>query len=212
MHEKFVSVRNKLIVLGLAALLAMTAELKAESCVMIADADGIPTPTLYYDDRLFTLEPAFEDYQFMLADACDAWGLDLNAGCDIFPMMGAIDWNAVATICDGNKVIVYDRRLSQNVGYDGALAVIAHELGHHLCKHLGIKPANYTESHKRELEADRFAGATMRRIGFTKETALSYLHLLAELPSESHPSRAERRAALLAGWNDPQTGLACINE
>lgn len=196
----------------LAVFLSLPVKASAESCVMVADAVGVSTPTIIYDGGLFTLEPAFEDYSFMLFEACDAWGMTIETGCDIYPMMGAIKWNAVATICDGNKVIVYDRRISPHIGYDGAQAVIAHELGHHLCNHLTVSKVDTDESHKQELEADKFAGATLQRIGFSRDAALSYLPLLMEQPSLSHPSRAQRKAALLAGWDDPGTGLECLSE
>lgn len=196
--------------LCLAFFLSLPLQVAAETCVMIADTEGVPTPTIMYDGGLFTLEPAFEDYSYMLFDACDAWGLTVETGCDIYTMMGAIKWNAVATICDGNKVIVYDRRISPNIGYDGAQAVIAHELGHHLCNHLAMSNIDPSDSYKQELEADKFAGATLRRIGFSRDAALSYLPLLMEQPSTSHPGRADRMAALLAGWDDPGSGLECV--
>jgi hypothetical protein len=179
---------------------------------MVADTEGTPTPTIVYDGGLYTLEPAFEDYSFMLFDACDVWGATVDTGCEIYPMMGAIKWNAVATICDGNKVIVYDRRISASIGYEGAQAVIAHEVGHHMCNHLGVANKDTVESHKQELEADRFAGATLRGIGFSRDAALSYLSLLMEQPSLSHPGKAEREAALLAGWDDPSSGLECLSK
>jgi hypothetical protein len=43
--------------------------------------------------------------------------------CTIFPMNAELGGNAIATILDGNRVIVYDRTLSAKVGYDGALAL-----------------------------------------------------------------------------------------
>ena len=195
--------------LCLALFLSLPVQVAAETCIMVADTEGLSTATIMYDGGLFTLEPAFEDYSFMLFDA---WGVTIETGCDIYPMMGAIRWNAVATICDGNKVIVYDRRISPNIGYDGAQAVIAHELGHHLCNHLGVSNIEIAESYRQELEADKFAGATLRKIGFSRDAALSYLHLLMEQPSPSHPSRTERRTALLAGWDDPGSGFECLSQ
>ncbi|MEX0969330.1 MAG: hypothetical protein WD046_02660 [Paracoccaceae bacterium] len=198
-------------VICLALFFVVPIQASAEACVMVVDSDGVQTPTLVYNGGLYTLEPAFEDYNYMLFDACNAWGATIETGCDIYPMMGAIKWNAVATICDGNKVIVYDRRISANIGYEGAQAVIAHELGHHFCNHLSVSSLDTDESHKRELEADRFAGATLRRIGFGRDATLNILPLLGEQPSLSHPARTEREVALLAGWDDPTTGLACLS-
>lgn len=192
--------------------LSLSVQASAESCVMVADTKSVPTPTIIYDGGLFTLEPAFEDYSFMLFDACEAWEMTIEKGCDIYPMMGAIKWNALATVCDGNKVIVYDRRISPRIGYDGAQAVIAHELGHHLCNHLTVSKAASDESHDQELEADKFAGATLRMLGFSRESALSYLPLLMEQSTLSHPSRIKRKAALLAGWDDPGSGLECRSQ
>lgn len=146
----------------------------------------------------------------MLFDACDAWGLSVDQGCDIFPMMGDINENALATICDGNKVIVYDRKLSLTLGYEGAQAVMSHELGHLLCNHLATPTKTSAESHHEEYEADRFAGATMRLMGFTRDTALSYLPILMKQPSIGHPGRDERAAELLQGWDVPGSGLRCL--
>lgn len=199
------------LVAGLALWLSLPMQTTAETCTMVADTAGVPTPTIVYDGELYSLEPAFEDYSEMLFDACDAWTMTVHSGCDIYPMMGAIKWNALATICGGNKVIVYDRRISQRIGFEGAQAVVAHELGHHLCKHLDRTTNDIVESHKQELEADRFAGATLRRLGLSRDAALSYVPLLMEQPSLSHPGRSERAASLLAGWDDPSSGLECLS-
>lgn len=203
---------RKLFLICLTGTLATPIHSNAESCFLVMDTDGIPTPTLVIEGRPFAIEPAFEDYSYMLQDACDAWGISWEDGCDILPMMGAIQLNAVATICDDNKVIVYDRRLSPRIGYQGAQAVIAHELGHHICNHLDTKVTSPAESNMRELEADRFAGATMRRIGFSREMALGYIPLLMEQPSDTHPGREQREAALVAGWDDPRLITACARD
>jgi Zn-dependent protease with chaperone function len=190
--------------------LALVSAASADSCVQVPGKDGVPAPVLVDGQDAFPLEPAFEDYAFMLFDACDAWGLSVDQGCDIFPMMGDINENALATICDGNKVIVYDRQLSSKLGYEGAQAVMSHELGHLLCNHLATTTETTAESHNEEFEADRFAGATMRLMGFTREATLSYLPLLTKQPSLSHPGSDERAAELLEGWDVPGSGLRCL--
>ncbi|MDC1297648.1 hypothetical protein N8Z37_05120 [Octadecabacter sp.] len=181
----------------------------AETCIDVQDTSGIPTPVyIDSDGSLYMLEPAFEDYSYMLYDACFAWDIPLESGCSIYPMMGAINRNALATTCNGNKIIIYDRRLSPNLGYIGAQAVIAHELGHHICGHLG---ASLISNHQSELEADRFAGATLRLMGFSRESAGRYANILSDHATPTHPSRLERLAALRAGWDNPYRDNVCQN-
>jgi len=162
-----------------------------------------PGVHMLYDNAIVKIEPAFEDYSFMLFDVCDAMGLK-GDDCMIYPMNGEIGGNAIATILFGNKIIVYDRRLSPIVGGDGAEVIIAHEVGHIYCGHIGT-PANP----KQELEADRFAGAAMRLMKRPLEATLATLPILSKRASKSHPGRAERIAALMDGWEHPETGKNC---
>ncbi|MER8753297.1 hypothetical protein NKH57_29425 [Mesorhizobium sp. M1050] len=110
----------------------------------------------------------------------------------------------MATVVDGNRVIVYDRKLSAIVGAEGAEMIIAHELGHHHCHHLGTP----IDPHK-ELVADAFAGAAMKLMGMPLEAALAAVAVLDKRPSPSHPGRQERVAAIKAGWSEPEAGKAC---
>lgn len=148
--------------------------------------------------------PAFEDYMYMFFDLCDAMELKVGEECQIYPMNAEIGVNALATVQDGNRLILYDRRLSLEVGGDGAQMIIAHELGHHYCGHLGKHG-----DPSLELEADRFAAAAMRKAGMSLESAMSVLPILSERPSKSHPGREARVAAIKAGWENPETGKDC---
>ena len=74
----------------------------AETCIDVQDTSGIPTPVyIDSDGSLYMLEPAFEDYSYMLYDACFAWDIPLESGCSIYPMMGAINRNALAEVRGG---------------------------------------------------------------------------------------------------------------
>jgi Zn-dependent protease with chaperone function len=148
--------------------------------------------------------PAFEDYMYMFFDLCDAMELKVGEECQIYPMNAEIGLNAIATEQEGNLLIIYDRRLSMEVGSDGAMMIIGHELGHHYCRHLGK-----TGDPNLELEADRFAAAAMKKAGMSLDSALSVLPILDERASKSHPSRDARIAAIKAGWNNPETGKDC---
>jgi hypothetical protein len=140
----------------------------------------------------------------MLFDLCDAMGVSVSDQCNILPMNAALGGNAIATVQDGNRIIVYDRELSPKVGYAGAMMILGHELGHHFCHHLGT-PADP----KKELAADSFAGGAMRLSKMTLQDALSGGPILDERPSKSHPGKADRVKAITAGWNDPAVGKKC---
>lgn len=154
------------------------------------------------------LEPAFEDYTFMLYDTCEAVGLVGGGECMYLTLMGDIGFNAAATMCPPDwAAIVYDRRLSGIIGGGGAEIVIAHELGHIECGHLERAAETPEESRADELEADAFAGAAMRLRGFPRDMFEDVLPILSEQPSLSHPAREERLAALMAGFDDPEAHL-----
>ena len=162
------------------------------------------TPCMLVGAKKVLLEPAFEDYSYMLEDACNAMSIK-GDGCMIFSLMGPVGFNAMATVINGDKVIVYDRRLSGVVGGDGAEAIIAHELGHHFCKHVGkVHEVRF------EIEADVFAGAAMKRMSRPLVSALSYAEVLSENSTGSHPSRNDRIAALTKGWTFPETASDCL--
>lgn len=147
----------------------------------------------------------------MLFDACDAWGGLLDEECQIFPLMGEIGFNAAATVCDENAVIVFDRRLSTHVGYEGAQALIAHELGHHVCGHLDAKGDQLTP-YEAEYEPDRFAGATMRLLGSPRDRALGYIDILSDHVSHTHPEIGSRVETIIEGWDSPVSALQCMLE
>lgn len=152
-------------------------------------------------DSTVQMEPAFEDYAAMMFEVCTAMNLD----CSIYPMNADLGGNAIATEVDGNLVVVYDRTLSELVGYEGAMGIIGHEVGHLYCGHI-YDPQSGPEA---ELEADAFAGAAMKGLGFSSDDALAMTAILDERPSPSHPARSDREVALSSGFNDPEMAKSC---
>lgn len=189
--------------LAVAASAIMSALSASAACVDVA---GSPFFLLEGQPPV-PLEPAFEDYTFMLYDTCAAVGLE-EGDCLYPTLMGDIGFNAAAALCPPEwEVIVYDRRLSSIIGGGGAEIVIAHELGHIRCRHL-MRDAVTPETAKAdELEADAFAGAAMRLRGFPMEMLDDVLPILSEQPSLSHPAKVERLSALTNGYNDPDRHL-----
>ncbi|WP_292571197.1 hypothetical protein [Mesorhizobium sp.] len=199
-------------ILKLLKMFACSIAIVLKLAVIVCAEDGIQlnldrtSPALHMPagKRVVLATPAFEDYTEMFFDLCDAMQLAVKDECRIYPMNAEIGLNAIAIIQDDNRIIVFDRRLSPMVGYAGAMMIIGHELGHHYCHHLGRRP-----SPGLELEADRFAGASMRKAGQSLDDALAAIPILDERPSKSHPGRAERVAAITAGWKHPETGKSC---
>lgn len=188
--------------ISLVALIASTSTFADNGIVVDFDRAPAMHFPIGIDGKSVAVTPAFEDYASMMYDACDAMHLT-GKDCTIFPMNADLGGNAIATILDGNRVIVYDRELSAEVGYEGAMAIMAHELGHHYCHNLG-QPRNP----EKELEADRFAGAAMRNAGMSLENALAVAEVFDERPS-AHPAKTERVDAIKTGWNDPVSGKSC---
>ena len=190
---------------------ALTFILIAAPAFASADVCKIVGMSPYYigEGKFARLEPAFEDYAFMLDDACVAWGFTAHDECGIVALMGDVGLNAIATYCADLPVIIYNRELSGIVGGDGAEMVIAHELGHHVCRHLD-RPADSLDTVKaEELEADRFAGATLRKMGRKIDHVLEITNLFPEEAGDTHPSRLLRETAIRAGWGVPETALDC---
>lgn len=164
----------------------------------------------YTDDGKFALlEPAFEDNIYMLDDACAAWGFTARDECGIVTLMGDVGLNAIATYCDGTPVILYNRQLSGIVGGDGAEFVIAHELGHHVCRHLDQTADSLGTVKAEELESDRFAGATLRKMGKKIDHILEITGIFPVEGGDTPPSRFLRATAIRAGWSNPETALDC---
>nr|WP_315258647.1 M48 family metalloprotease [uncultured Flavobacterium sp.] len=127
-------------------------------------------------------------------------GIPLN-----FEIYSANIENAVATIINNKRYIIYDPKLlafaSKNSNeYWSSISILAHEIGHHLSGHT---MKNDIESHKRELEADKFSGFILYKMGAKIEQATNTIYRLgSEEDTQSHPSKYKRIEAIENGWNE----------
>lgn len=90
-----------------------------------------------------------------------------------------------------------------------AMALLAHEVGHHLNGHT-IRKTGSTPI--LELEADEFAGFVLYKLGATLSQAQEVMKYIAK-PKESstHPGRISRMQAIENGWNKAaNAGLSSI--
>ena len=105
---------------------------------------------------------------------------------------------AFATIRGGQRYIVYDRN---SYGWpDGqaswkGVSTFGHEVGHHTASHVFVD--EYSQ-HQKELEADRFSGFVMYKLGASLDQATGKFW---DWPaSQTHPGGARRKKAAEAGW------------
>jgi len=113
--------------------------------------------------------------------------------------------NCFATVVDGQRYIVYDgafMKRVENVTHTdwSAISIVAHEIGHHLQGHTidgkGARP-------QKELEADRFSGFVMQRLGASLEESLVAIKTLGDdKATYSHPAKTFRIDAIRQGWMD----------
>jgi hypothetical protein len=89
-----------------------------------------------------------------------------------------------------------------------ALAIMAHEIGHHLLGHRiedeGRTPQEEEElRHRQELEADKYTGFILRYMGASVEEAQSAVRAYGEEGgSPTHPGKKARLDAIRVGWED----------
>lgn len=136
--------------------------------------------------------------QDMLDDIMNVTGLQTN-----FELKAAKVLNIEASISHKKRLILYNPAFIEWVSRAtndkwGVIALLAHEIGHHLNGHTlkrsGSAPAV-------ELEADEFAGFVLRRMGATlKEAQEVMIYIAKTQASATHPARSDRMEAIEKGW------------
>ncbi|HKH63663.1 MAG TPA: hypothetical protein VKA49_22655 [Flavitalea sp.] len=125
--------------------------------------------------------------------------------------------NAAAVVYQGKRYILYNpsfiAAMNKAAGTPWAsVAVLAHEIGHHLNGHTldgkGSLPAI-------ELEADEFSGFALRKMGASLSEAQVAMRIIAiAKATRTHPARSDRLLAIANGWNhaDDQLGGQDVGE
>ena len=105
---------------------------------------------------------------------------------------------------DSQRYIFYNSTFLRELGgkshlYWAQVFVIAHEVGHHIAGHLDFAGQN----HRVELEADRYAGFILGRMGASHEEAIAAVGAIGPGgASATHPPREQRVQVVSLGWND----------
>ncbi len=112
--------------------------------------------------------------------------------------------NAMATIVNNQRVIIYNKNLFENKNeinnsYWSSLFIMAHEIGHHLAANISDS-SNFINA---ELEADRFAGNILYNMGADSNQVLAALSSTIIINKTSHktkPSTDKRITTVKASW------------
>lgn len=125
-------------------------------------------------------------------------GLEQN-----FQILAANVPNAAAVVQGQTRLLLYNQAFMLDVKNTtdpqwGAISIMAHEVGHHLQGHTiqsgGSRPSI-------ELEADKYSGYVLRRMGATLAQARAAMERLgSDTGSATHPARSARLAAITNGW------------
>jgi hypothetical protein len=112
--------------------------------------------------------------------------------------------NVEASISHRKRYILYNPEFISSINRLmrdkwGTIALLAHEIGHHLDGHTLEKGGSRPEL---ELEADEFAGFILCKLGATLEQSQKIMYFIATTAaSPTHPARAARMEAIKKGWD-----------
>ena len=110
--------------------------------------------------------------------------------------------NAMAIVYEGFRYILYNNEWMKKNTRWTKMAVLAHEVGHHINGHT-LSGYSLEESRKVELEADDWAGYAMAKLGASLSQTLE---ISKKFPTDddtfsTHPNRSKRVASLKKGWS-----------
>jgi hypothetical protein len=113
--------------------------------------------------------------------------------------------NAAAAIYQNKRYILYNQRFMEEVKNKtktkfGSLSILAHEIGHHLSGHTLLEAEARLNL---ELEADRFSGFILAKMGATIDEACTAMEIYgSNTASSTHPGKKTRIAAIVNGWKE----------
>jgi hypothetical protein len=187
-----------------ATLLAVFIATAAFSCASSVNDNYRPRIKTPGDTSLMKVTVMHEMLQQIVA----ATGLQTE-----FELKEANVLNIEASISHRKRYILYNptyistlNKITKNKW--AVMALLAHEVGHHLNGHTIRKGGSTPEL---ELEADEFAGFILHKLGATLDQSQNVMHYIAKVKeSKTHPSRGSRLLAIEKGWNNG-SGLPGIN-
>lgn len=111
--------------------------------------------------------------------------------------------NVVAYIENNERILAFNPEFMNKVKSDTnwhGISILAREIGHHLGNH---KLKNGSPSISEELDADRYAGYVLQKMGATLEESINALEIsLKEDDNNTNISKNNRISSLIKGYNN----------
>jgi formylglycine-generating enzyme required for sulfatase activity len=117
--------------------------------------------------------------------------------------------NALASVEGKQRYILYSTNFLESFKQDedakwASYCVMAHEIGHHLSNH-DMDEKDPSRCRLREIQADKFAGGILFRMGATLKQAQSGIEKYTQnAGSKTHPPKSARLEAVASGWKQMQ--------
>ena len=111
--------------------------------------------------------------------------------------------NAAAVVFNGKRYILYNPQfiavLDKAAGkHWPSVAILAHEIGHHLNGHTLTKNGSLPET---ELDADEFSGFVLQKMGASLKDAQLAIEIAGNTrATHTHPGKTDRLIAIEKGW------------
>jgi formylglycine-generating enzyme required for sulfatase activity len=120
--------------------------------------------------------------------------------------------NALASVDGKQRYILYSTSFLESFKQDedskwAAYCLMAHEIGHHLSNH-DMEEGDPAKCRLREIQADKFAGGILYRMGATLKQAQAGIEKYTQNDgSKTHPPKMARLEAVASGWKQMQESL-----
>tara|TARA_R110001632_G_scaffold105839_2_gene215441 strand:+ start:9319 stop:10743 length:1425 start_codon:yes stop_codon:yes gene_type:complete len=129
--------------------------------------------------------------------------------------------NALAVTYNGNRYILYDKKfmqlITQYTNNWSNMFILAHEVGHHINGHtrdvaLGavLNDSSLQEQRQEELEADKFAGFVLAKLGASLNQTIAAIDLISSNSDDrysTHPNKNKRIEAIKEGYSGGATRI-----
>lgn len=183
-------------------------------------ASGFHIPQQWQGKTIYAGWPTNEHTIFAIEDLMKAIGADVDV---LVLETDARIRNAYAVVDtsqpEARRMVVFDGNWFAQMEGATYRMILAHEIGHQVCKHtLG---EFYGAPHEKEIEADRTAGAILRKafdanisiggavIEFSDLVQSATGMFSADRGSKTHPPGQSRIDAYIDGWNN---GSSCLEK